>query len=67
MNASVHSGNVDAVKTEANYFAKSLPVFYIANGDYLIAVNTKKVGSQPDGWTVMTQQQWMPQYWYTVK
>jgi peptide/nickel transport system substrate-binding protein len=67
MNASVHSGNIDAVKTEANYMAKSLPVFYIANGDYLIAVNTKKVGSQAEGWTVMTQQQWMPQYWYSVK
>lgn len=67
MNASIHSGNVNAVKTEATYMAENLPVFYIANGDYLIAVNTKKVGSQPDGWTVMTQQQWMPQYWYSVK
>ena len=35
--------------------------------DYLLAVNTKKVGSQPDGWTSMTQQQWYPQYWYQVK
>ncbi len=67
MNDSTHSANVSAVKTEANYFAKDLPVFYIANGDFTIAVNTKKVGSQPDGWTVMTQQQWMPQYWYSVK
>jgi peptide/nickel transport system substrate-binding protein len=67
MNDSIHSANVDAVKTEANYFAHDLPVFYIANGDFIIAVNTKKVGSQPDGWTVMTQQQWMPQYWYSVK
>lgn len=67
MNDSIHSANVDAVKTEANYFAHDLPVFYIANGDFTIAVNTHKVGSQPDGWTVMTQQQWMPQYWYSVK
>ncbi len=67
MNDSVHSGSVDAVKTEADYFAKTVPVFYIANGDYIIAVNNKKVGSQPDGWTVMTQQQWMPQYWYSLK
>jgi hypothetical protein len=21
----------------------------------------------PDGWTVMTQQQWYPQYWHLLK
>jgi peptide/nickel transport system substrate-binding protein len=42
MNASVHSANVNAVKTEANYFAHILPVFYIANGDFTIAVNTRR-------------------------
>ncbi len=38
-----------------------------ADPDYLLAVNSKKVGSQPDGWTSMTQQQWFPQYWYKIK
>ncbi len=32
--------------------------------DYLLAVNSKKVGGPSDGWTAMTQQQWFPQYWY---
>jgi peptide/nickel transport system substrate-binding protein len=67
INASVHSGDANAVKTEASYFEKNPPVFFMPDGDYLLAVNTKKVGSQPDGWTSMTQQQWLPQYWYAVK
>jgi hypothetical protein len=32
-----------------------------------MAVNTKKVGSTPDGWLTMTQQSVFPQYWYSVK
>ena len=67
MNASVHSGNSNAVKTEATYIAQQLPVFFMPDYDYLLAVNTKHVGSQPDGWTAMTQQQWYPQYWYQTK
>jgi peptide/nickel transport system substrate-binding protein len=67
MNASVHSGDINAVKTEATYIAQQLPVFFMPDGDYLLAVNTKHVGSQPDGWTSMTQQQWYPQYWYQTK
>jgi peptide/nickel transport system substrate-binding protein len=67
MNASVHSGNVNAVKSEATYISAHLPVFWMPDGDYLLAVNSKRVGSQPDGWTSMTQQQWYPQYWYSIK
>jgi peptide/nickel transport system substrate-binding protein len=67
MNASVHSGNVSAVKSEATYIAAHLPVFWMPDGDYLLAVNSKHVGSQSDGWTSMTQQQWFPQYWYQTK
>ena len=67
MQASVSSANPLAVKTEANYFAKALPVFYFPNPDFLLAVNTKKVGGQPDGFLAMTQQQWYPQYFYTLK
>jgi peptide/nickel transport system substrate-binding protein len=67
INDSVHSGNADAVKTEADYFRSNPPVFFMPDGDYLLAVNSKKVGGQPDGWTSMTQQQWFPQYWYAVK
>jgi peptide/nickel transport system substrate-binding protein len=67
INASVHSGDPNAVKTEASFFEKNPPVFFMPDGDYLLGVNSKKVGSQPDGWTAMTQQQWFPQYWYMVK
>jgi len=67
INDSVHSGDPNAVKTEAQYFATHLPVWFMPDGDYLLAVNSKKVGGQPDGWTSMTQQQWFPQYWYAVK
>jgi hypothetical protein len=63
----VHSADPAAVKSEATYFAQHLPVWFMPDGDYLVAVNAKKVGGQPDGWTVLTQQQQFPQYWYTVK
>jgi peptide/nickel transport system substrate-binding protein len=59
--------NPDAVKTEASYTAKAVPVFFMPDYDYLLAVNTKKVAGPADGWTVLTQQQWYPQYWYQVK
>ncbi len=64
MNASVHSGSASAVKTEAAYLETHPPVFFMPDGDYLLAVNTKKVAGPLAGWTVMTQQQWYPQYWY---
>jgi peptide/nickel transport system substrate-binding protein len=67
INASVHSGNVNAVKTEADFFRKNPPVFFMPDGDYLLAVNSKKVGGPSNGWTVLTQQQWYPQFWYSVK
>jgi peptide/nickel transport system substrate-binding protein len=67
VDASVYSGNVTAVKTEAQYWATHPPVWFMPERDYLLAVNSKKVGGQPDGWTSMTQEQWFPQYWYTVK
>jgi peptide/nickel transport system substrate-binding protein len=63
---SVHSGNANAVKVEANYISENPPVLFMPDQDYLLAVNAKKVGSPPDGWTAMTQQQWFPQYWYLV-
>ncbi len=64
MNDSVHSGNPEAIKIEAAYFQTHVPVFFMPDGDYLLAVNTTKVAGPPDGWTAMTQQQWFPQYWY---
>jgi peptide/nickel transport system substrate-binding protein len=64
MNASVHSGSAGAVKAEAAYIETNPPVFFMPDGDYLLAVNTKKVAGPLAGWTVMTQQQWYPQYWY---
>jgi hypothetical protein len=67
IHASVFGGDQSAVKSEASYLTKSLPVFYFPAQDYLLAVNTKKVAGPPDGWTSMTQQQWFPQYWYQAK
>jgi peptide/nickel transport system substrate-binding protein len=67
INASEHSGNVDASKKEASYWEAHLPVLFMPDPDYLLGVNAKKVGGPPDGWTVLTQQQWFPQYWYAVK
>ncbi|MDQ6776275.1 MAG: ABC transporter substrate-binding protein [Actinomycetota bacterium] len=67
MTASVFGTNPADVKTEAQYFAKILPVFFFPDKDYLLAVNSTKVGGPSDGWTAMTQQEFFPQYWYPVK
>jgi peptide/nickel transport system substrate-binding protein len=67
MDASAYSANPDAVKKEATYIAAHPPVLWFPDYDYLLAVNSKKVAGPPDGWTVLTQQQWMPQYWYVKK
>jgi peptide/nickel transport system substrate-binding protein len=64
---SVHSGDPNAVKIEAQYFATHMPVLFMPDQDNLEAANAKKVGGAPDGWTAMTQQQYFPQYWYAVK
>ncbi len=67
INASEHGADVNASKKEADYWARYVPVLFMPDRDYLLAVNAKKVGGQPDGWTAMTQEQWFPQYWYSVK
>jgi peptide/nickel transport system substrate-binding protein len=67
INSSVFGGNPTAVKKEAAFLEKDLPVFYFPSQDNLSAVNSKKVGSAPDGWLTLTQQSMTPQYWYTVK
>lgn len=64
---SVFGSNPKAVTKEASYWAIHPPVAFMPMQDYLLAVNGKKVGSVPDGWTVMTQQQWYPQYWHLLK
>jgi peptide/nickel transport system substrate-binding protein len=67
MTESVFGTNPDAVKTEAQYFSSNLPVWFMPDQDYLVAVNSKAVGGESDGWTMMTQQQFFPQYWYLLK
>jgi peptide/nickel transport system substrate-binding protein len=67
IDASVHSGDPNAVKTEAQYEATHLPVLFGPDQDNLMAANFKHVGGPPDGWTAMTQQQYFPNYWYRVK
>jgi peptide/nickel transport system substrate-binding protein len=67
INASVHSSNPSAVKTEADYFAKQLPVLFGPDQDNLSAANIKHVGGQPDGWLSMSQQSYYPNFWYRIK
>jgi len=64
---SVYGSNPKAVTSEASYFGTHPPVAFFPARDYLLAVNSKKVGSVPDGWTAMTQEQWWPQYWHLTK
>jgi peptide/nickel transport system substrate-binding protein len=64
---SVYGTNPKAVTSEASYWGTHPPVAFFPGRDYLLAVNSKKVGSVADGWTAMTQQQWWPQYWHLVK
>ncbi|HET9721044.1 MAG TPA: ABC transporter substrate-binding protein [Solirubrobacteraceae bacterium] len=66
MNASVHSANINAVKTEADYLAKNPPVLFFPNPD-IISVVSKRVGGSPDSFLILTQQAWAPQYWYVKK
>jgi peptide/nickel transport system substrate-binding protein len=64
---SVYGTNPKAVTNEASFFAKNPPVAFMPDEDYLLAVNSKKVGGAPNGWMAMTQQQWEPQYWHLLK
>jgi peptide/nickel transport system substrate-binding protein len=67
INASVFGKSASDVKAEGAYLEKEQPVLYGADQDWLIAVNTKKVGSvDADGWLTMTQQQPEPQYWFST-
>jgi peptide/nickel transport system substrate-binding protein len=66
IHASVFGGDPNAVKAEASYLTKSLPVFYLPNQDYLLAVSTK-VGGPSDSFLIMTQQATSPNEWYLVK
>ncbi len=67
INNSVFGGNASAVKTEAAYLEKDIPVIYFPDSDSLSAVNTKKIGSSANGFLALTQQAVQPQYWYAVK
>jgi peptide/nickel transport system substrate-binding protein len=67
INNSVFGGNANAVKIEAAFLEKDVPVIYFPDQDTLSAVNTKKIGSSPNGWLALTQQALQPQYWYAVK
>jgi peptide/nickel transport system substrate-binding protein len=64
---SVYGSNPKAVINEINWFALHPPVAFMPMQDYMIAVNSKKVGGPAQGWLSMTQQQWEPNFWYAVK
>lgn len=67
MQASVSSANPSAVIAEEDYFAKNPPVIFMPMQDYLLAINSKKIGAADDGLLAATQQQWYPQYFYVLK
>ena len=64
---SVYGTNPKAVLNEVAWFAAHPPVAFMPMQDYMIAVNSKKVGGPAQGWLSMTQQQWEPNFWYAVK
>jgi peptide/nickel transport system substrate-binding protein len=66
MNASVHSGDIHAVQSEADYIAKNPPALFFPNPDIILAVS-KRVGGSADSFLILTQQAWAPQYWYVKK
>jgi len=62
---SVFGASAKVVETEADYFAKNLPILFFPDQDNLVAVNTKKMGSvNANGWTSTTQQTYFPQFWF---
>jgi peptide/nickel transport system substrate-binding protein len=64
---SVYGSNPKAVLNEVAWFAAHPPVAFMPMQDYMIAVDSKKVGGPAQGWLSMTQQQWEPNFWYAVK
>ena len=53
---------------EADYFSQAPAGPVLPDQDYMVAVNSKTVGStSTNGWTATTQQQFFPQFWFAKK
>jgi peptide/nickel transport system substrate-binding protein len=63
---SKYSPDPSAVTNEGSYLAKSLPLIFQPNSDYIYAVS-KRVGGQPKGFLSLTQLSLFPQFWYVKK
>jgi peptide/nickel transport system substrate-binding protein len=63
MRASVFGPDPNAVTREAQYLTAALPVLFEPGPAVVYAVSSK-VGGDPRGFGALTQQSFLPQYWY---
>lgn len=66
ISASVYGSNPLAVRNEASYITKSIPVLFMPLSDLIWAVSDK-VGGTADSFLSLTQYTLYPQYWYLNK
>ena len=63
MRASVFGPDPNAVTREAQHLTAALPVLFEPGPAVVYAVSSK-VGGDPLGFGALTQQSFLPQYWY---
>jgi peptide/nickel transport system substrate-binding protein len=63
MRASVFGPDPNAVTREAQYLTAALPVLFEPGPAVVYAVSSK-VGGDPRGFGALSQQSFLPQYWY---
>jgi peptide/nickel transport system substrate-binding protein len=66
MRNSVYGSDPNAVKIEASYLTKQVPILFMPNVDYVFAVS-KRVGGSTDSFLALTQLVTFPQFWYINK
>ncbi len=64
--ASISGSDPNAVKTEADYLTKQVPVLFQPNPDYIWAWKTT-VSGDPNSFENLTQYNLTPEYWYLTK
>jgi len=63
--ASEFSNNSSAVKNEAGYLTQNLPGLFTPNEDRIWA--WKGISGPPDSFAALTQEAYLPEYWYVTK
>ena len=66
INASISGSDPNAVKSEADYLTKSVPVLFQPNPDYIWAWKTS-VSGDPNSFENLTQYNLTPEFWYLTK